>query len=454
MDIYGLAIVSAIGVACGYFTYRLLAPKNGKNDPVSTGQMWFSFISAIVVVVSVSDAIYSMDIFPVLFGVFNVAVFGGAAFLLGYSYRRFVNPLPDDARLAFEYVAEWLLMRKIDPRTVSFTPYKGKPLARESEGIVLVGIGSETGYDMSAANQIGFAVEVVLNKRIVDGEIFRPYDVATEHVNASIRSRQYGITMVDALREMAMEYYADSSRRAEYSSSGKEDEGVANSVSRKQRKYRTHYDNLQVQERASQEVIVGAYRQLVKKWHPDRNKDRIEQAEKAMRIINAAYEVLSDPIKRKAHDEWIARNRQCVNDVSGCGEGTTFTAPGNGMGERSRSFADNINESSVKSIDLRKVGLAQRLLIWAVVASILGVIPIMTLVVLPFLWFSVWRLGVALQMRISTRIIYVLLMVIPLINIVMLLILNKKATTALSESGISVGLMGARLEDLPGPRNA
>lgn len=70
---------------------------------------------------------------------------------------------------------------------------------------------------------------------------------------------------------------------------------------------KTHYDNLQVKETASDEVIKGAYRYLSQKWHPDKNPHNRQEAERILRIINQAYAVLSDPIKRKEHDDWIKR---------------------------------------------------------------------------------------------------------------------------------------------------
>jgi hypothetical protein len=67
---------------------------------------------------------------------------------------------------------------------------------------------------------------------------------------------------------------------------------------------RTHYDNLKIARNAPIEVIEAAYRALVRKYHPDRNLS--VSATRVMRIVNAAYEVLSDPAKRRQHDEWIA----------------------------------------------------------------------------------------------------------------------------------------------------
>ncbi len=67
----------------------------------------------------------------------------------------------------------------------------------------------------------------------------------------------------------------------------------------------THYDNLKVARNAPFEVIRAAYKTLSQKYHPDRNSDN-PNAARVMSIINASYEVLSDPAKRAEHDKWIA----------------------------------------------------------------------------------------------------------------------------------------------------
>lgn len=68
----------------------------------------------------------------------------------------------------------------------------------------------------------------------------------------------------------------------------------------------THYDNLKVARNAPPEVIRAAYKTLSQKYHPDRNPNNPD-AIRIIKIINSAYEVLSDPRKRQEHDEWIAR---------------------------------------------------------------------------------------------------------------------------------------------------
>lgn len=70
-------------------------------------------------------------------------------------------------------------------------------------------------------------------------------------------------------------------------------------------KIHTHYDNLKVSRMAPQEVIRAAYKALSQKYHPDKNPGD-EKAARIMAILNGAYNTLSDPQRRKEHDEWIA----------------------------------------------------------------------------------------------------------------------------------------------------
>jgi DnaJ-class molecular chaperone len=66
----------------------------------------------------------------------------------------------------------------------------------------------------------------------------------------------------------------------------------------------TNYDILCVQRTASAEIIKGAYRKLCSKFHPDRNPEKDTTG--AMQEINAAYAVLSDPVKKADYDVQLA----------------------------------------------------------------------------------------------------------------------------------------------------
>ncbi|MGI5861488.1 MAG: molecular chaperone DnaJ [Myxococcales bacterium] len=62
------------------------------------------------------------------------------------------------------------------------------------------------------------------------------------------------------------------------------------------------YEILGVSRTASADEIKKAFRRLAKKYHPDVNPGN-KQAEDRFKEINAAFEVLSDPEKRKLYDE-------------------------------------------------------------------------------------------------------------------------------------------------------
>ncbi len=67
---------------------------------------------------------------------------------------------------------------------------------------------------------------------------------------------------------------------------------------------RDYYEVLGIGKNASAEEIRNAYRKLAIKYHPDRNPNNKEEAEKKFKEISEAYEVLSDPEKRKVYDQY------------------------------------------------------------------------------------------------------------------------------------------------------
>src|SRR3954468_3593251 len=64
-----------------------------------------------------------------------------------------------------------------------------------------------------------------------------------------------------------------------------------------------HYATLGVTKTSSPEEIQKAYRKLARKYHPDMNPDDAT-AKKKFQEVQSAFEVLSDPDKRKRFDQF------------------------------------------------------------------------------------------------------------------------------------------------------
>src|SRR5438445_7988059 len=65
--------------------------------------------------------------------------------------------------------------------------------------------------------------------------------------------------------------------------------------------YKDHCQTLGVARTATEKEIKSAYRRLARQYHPDVNKD--PKATDRFKLINEAYEVLSDPKKRTKYDQ-------------------------------------------------------------------------------------------------------------------------------------------------------
>lgn len=73
-------------------------------------------------------------------------------------------------------------------------------------------------------------------------------------------------------------------------------------VALKQSKEKNYYKTLGLARTASAKEIKKNYRELALKWHPDKNPDNKEEAEKKFQEISEAYEVLSDKELKAKYD--------------------------------------------------------------------------------------------------------------------------------------------------------
>lgn len=78
-----------------------------------------------------------------------------------------------------------------------------------------------------------------------------------------------------------------------------------------------YYDILEINKNASPEIIEKAYKTLVKKYHPDLQDDILKnEYEEKIKKINEAYEVLSNPEKRKNYDSILTNNNISEDDYN------------------------------------------------------------------------------------------------------------------------------------------
>src|SRR5215469_12918379 len=78
---------------------------------------------------------------------------------------------------------------------------------------------------------------------------------------------------------------------------------------------RSLYEILQVDPGVEPEVLEAAYRRLARKYHPD--VSAAGAGDRRMKEINAAYAVLSDPLRRAAYDR---RRQEVAAAASWAGE--------------------------------------------------------------------------------------------------------------------------------------
>jgi curved DNA-binding protein len=84
--------------------------------------------------------------------------------------------------------------------------------------------------------------------------------------------------------------------------------------------FKDYYAMLGISKTATSEEIKQAFRKLARKYHPDVNPNN-QQAEAKFKEVNEAYEVLSDPDKRKKYDQFGQYWKQGGQGFPGGGSG-------------------------------------------------------------------------------------------------------------------------------------
>ena len=103
-----------------------------------------------------------------------------------------------------------------------------------------------------------------------------------------------------------------------------------------------------------------------------------------------------------------------------------------------------------------KLAKAQKIILYAILLNFATIvfrfIPSLSILVglsgIAFLVMAIIgivRMAVCLGKGTTSRVIYIICMFIPLVNLIMLLILNSKTNKILTNAGYKVGLMGAKI---------
>jgi len=95
-----------------------------------------------------------------------------------------------------------------------------------------------------------------------------------------------------------------------------------------------YYDVLEIEKNADKSTIKKAYRKMAMKYHPDKNPGDT-QAEENFKIVNEAYQILSDNQKRQIYDTYGKQGLE--------GHGQSRGGFSNGFDDLSSMFEDMFN---------------------------------------------------------------------------------------------------------------
>jgi len=125
---------------------------------------------------------------------------------------------------------------------------------------------------------------------------------------------------------------------------------------------RDYYEVLGVDPSAGGDQIKRAYRKLALKYHPDNYKGDKDEAERKFKEFAEAYEVLSDPVKRRRYDQYGHEGLRGagVHDFSTMGFGDIFSMfedifGGFGAGRAGRTSQRGLDLETELEITLEQV---------------------------------------------------------------------------------------------------
>ena len=119
----------------------------------------------------------------------------------------------------------------------------------------------------------------------------------------------------------------------------------------------SHYEILGVPSDATAADLTAARNRLAREWHPDRHPNDVRRATLRLQAINAAYEALSDTVRRHRYDVELAE-RTAEGFEFVCGD-VTVAAVGTRLRYANGDRTADIPMDSITRVLVRRHALAR-----------------------------------------------------------------------------------------------
>lgn len=118
---------------------------------------------------------------------------------------------------------------------------------------------------------------------------------------------------------------------------------------------KNYYEILEVNKKASKEVIEKAYKVLVKKYHPDLyTGEKQKYAEKKIKEINEAYDILSDEFLKEQYDTELEKEIERIYMQKYNNKNNANQYQTNSVRSQNRVKQNNINNAESSQVNNTK----------------------------------------------------------------------------------------------------
>lgn len=125
---------------------------------------------------------------------------------------------------------------------------------------------------------------------------------------------------------------------------------------------KNYYEWLEINEKASPEIVEKAYKTLAKKYHPDLQEEaHKKEAEEKFKKINDAYQILSDSIKRENYDQKLemARKQELNSKINNANIVNNNKTQYNPDYNYNNNIQTVVNKQNYEEIEKRKIKTPQ-----------------------------------------------------------------------------------------------